>query len=194
MFTCFGYGSLVNAATLSETTEVAPARLKGWRRAWRHSGVTPYGQRCTLTVVPDADCEIWGVVVAIPLEERPHLDRREAQYEAVLLSPGDVTWTAGRPEAWPDPHLWVGHAEYGRAGDADFPVMLSYLDVVLAGFFAEFGEAGVSHFLETTADWHVPILDDRAKPRYPRALLLSDADRAMVDGAIRAAGATKIGL
>ncbi|WP_034491850.1 gamma-glutamylcyclotransferase family protein [Afifella pfennigii] len=192
MFTCFGYGSLVNRATLSEASKVAPGRLKGWRRAWRHSGKTAYGGRCTLTVVEDEACEIWGAIVAIPLAERPDLDRREAQYDAVAPPGEHVTWFEGRPQGWPDPHLYVGHAEYGRPGDADNPIMLSYLDVVIAGFHAAYGEEGVAHFLETTAEWHVPILNDRAAPRYPRALLLSERERGIVDEAIKAAGAVKI--
>ncbi|MCT8266583.1 gamma-glutamylcyclotransferase [Afifella sp. JA880] len=194
MFTCFGYGSLVNAATLTPEVVAVPGRLRGWRRAWRHSGASSYGGRCTLTVVPDPDCEIWGAIVALPHEERPALDRREAQYDVVAPSEEAVTWLAGRPEGWPDPHLYVGHEEYGRPGDADNPIMLSYLDVVLSGFHAVYGEAGIAHFLETTADWHVPILDDRAAPRYPRALALGEHEHARVDEAIAAAGATKISL
>ena len=50
-----------------------------------------------------------------------------------------------------------------------------------AGFRRMFGEEAVAHFAATTADWHVPVLDDRAAPRYPRAVLVSDHERAAVD-------------
>jgi glutathione-specific gamma-glutamylcyclotransferase len=159
--TCFGYGSLVNAATLAPDSRSAPACVAGWRRAWRHSGETAYGRRCTLTVVPDPDCAILGAALLVPA--------------------AGVNWRDGRPDGWPDPFLYVGEEAYARAGDADHPILLSYLDVVIAGFRRMFGEEGVAHFAATTADWHVPVLDDRAAPRYPRAVLVSDAERAAVD-------------
>jgi hypothetical protein len=59
--------------------------------------------------------------------------------------------------------------------------MLSYLDVVIAGFLRTFGASGADHFLQTTDDWHVPVLNDRAAPRYPRALSLSSSERQRVD-------------
>ena len=64
MFTCFGYGSLVNADTLAPGTRTVRVRLTGWRRAWRHTGLTSFGRRCTLTVFSDPDCAIDGVVIA----------------------------------------------------------------------------------------------------------------------------------
>ena len=179
--TCFGYGSLVNAATLAPDSLSAPVLVTGWRRAWRHSGETAYGRRCTLTVVPDPDCVILGAALLVPAGALAALDRREAQYRRVPLAAEDVDWRDGRPDGWPDPFLYVGQENYARAGDADHPILLSYLDVVIAGFRRMFGEEGVAHFAATTADWHVPVLNDRAAPRYPRAVLVSEFERAAVD-------------
>ena len=36
----FGYGSLVNRAT-HDFPEAHPARVTGWRRAWRHTDLRP---------------------------------------------------------------------------------------------------------------------------------------------------------
>lgn len=181
MFTCFGYGSLVNEDTLATGTRAIRVRLTGWRRAWRHSGLSAFGQRCTLTVYPVPDGAIDGVVIAQRMETLPALDAREGQYTRHAVNDDALEWLEPRPDGWPPPFVYVGNAEYRRSGDADHPIMLSYLDVVIAGFMRTFGAAGADRFLQTTDDWHVPVLDDRAAPRYPRALSLSSGERRRVD-------------
>ena len=59
--------------------------------------------------------------------------------------------------------------------------MLSYIDVVVQGYLAEFGMTGVRHFFETTEGWHAPILNDRAAPIYLRAQALTEEERQIVD-------------
>ena len=181
MFTCFGYGSLVNAGTLAPGTRAVRVRLTGWRRAWRHSGPASYGRRCTLTVYPDPGSAIDGVVIAPPIDTLPALDKREGQYTRHAIDAGALDWLDPRPDGWPDPFVYVGNNEYRRPGDADYPIMLSYLDVVIAGFLKTFGASGADRFLQTTDDWHVPVLNDRTAPRYPRALSLSPSERHRVD-------------
>ena len=181
MFTCFGYGSLVNKDTLATGTPAIRVRVAGWRRAWRHSGLTAFGRRCTLTVYRDPDSAIDGVVIAQPLDTLPALDRREGQYGRHPVETGALEWLDPRPDGWPAPFVYVGNDEHRRPGDAEHPVMLSYLDVVIAGFLRTFGETGADRFRHTTDDWHVPVLNDRAAPRYPRALSLNSGERGRVD-------------
>jgi cation transport protein ChaC len=190
IFTCFGYGSLVNRRTLPADAECLRVRVTGWRRAWRHASLTASGRRCTLTVVPDPDCTIFGTVVAQPVSGAGALQQREAQYGQVGLPPESVVWLDERPAGWPDPFIHVGHAEHARPGDFDHPVLLSYLDTVLSGFLATFGDDGPRHFIETTADWHVPVLNDRSRPIYPRAIRLRPEETELVDDLLAAAGAT----
>ncbi len=185
MFTCFGYGSLVNADTLAAGTRAVRVRVSGWRRAWRHSGPTRFGRRCTLTVYPDPDGAIDGVVIAQPKSSLPALDQREGQYSRHAIDHRALEWLEPPPAGWPAPFLYVGDACYRRPGDVDHPIMLSYLDVVIAGFLRTFGGAGADHFLATTDDWHVPVLNDRAAPRYPRALSLSHGERRRVDRCLK---------
>ena len=54
----FGYGSLVNTAT-HDFPDPQPARLRGWRRAWRHTDLRPIA---FLTAIPDEACEIDGLI------------------------------------------------------------------------------------------------------------------------------------
>jgi hypothetical protein len=64
------------------------------------------------------------------------------------------------------------------------PILLSYLDVVVQGYFREFGYSGVEDFFATTAGWDSPVLNDRAAPIYPRSQQLHPGETAMVDRAL----------
>ena len=194
IFTCFGYGSLVNRETLPEDALTARVRVSGWRRAWRHSVGTGDMRRCTLTVIPDPDCSILGAVVAQPGHHEDTMQRREALYHRIDLPPTAVDWLDGRPDEWPEPFIHVGEPAYRRAGDHDHPVLLSYVETVLAGFLRTFGDDGPRHFFETTADWHVPVMDDRNSPVYARATQLGEDERLLVDDLLAEAGVTLIDM
>ena len=192
LFTCFGYGSLVNRQTLPDDAQSIRVRVNGWRRAWRHSSLSTTGRRCTLTVIPDPDCTIYGTIVAQPLARAEPLQAREAQYGKVGLAPKSIEWVDERPDHWPEPFIHVGAAEHARPGDHDHPVLLSYVDTVVSGFLLTFGDEGARHFMDTTADWHVPVLNDRQSPLYPRATELSPDETALVDELLALAGAQLI--
>ena len=189
LFTCFGYGSLVNRDTLPGDAKSARVRVSGWRRAWRHSSLSSTVRRCTLTVIPDPDCTIFGTIVAQPLVQAETLQKREAQYGKIDLAPAAIEWVDERPDHWPEPFIHVGEAEHARPGDHDHPVLLSYLDTVVSGFLLTFGNDGPRHFMDTTADWHVPVLNDRRDPLYPRAPRLTTEETALVDDLLAEAGA-----
>lgn len=170
----FGYGSLVNRATL-DGGAAHPARVTGWRRVWRRAPGRP---AAFLSVEEAPGTEIEGLITAVPGGDWAALDAREAAYRRSPVT-GQVRHAApGRPEV----------ALY-RLADPDHaapceahPILLSYIDVVVQGFLAEFGRAGAERFAATTAGWAAPVLDDRAAPRYPRAQRLAGQERAVVDG------------
>lgn len=168
-FSVFGYGSLVNRLTLPPHVSAEPVSLTGWRRAWRATSVAHAGGVCALSVVPGEDT-IEGLLVTFEDEVRPVIDAREYRYDPLsveALGEGALIFRAS--------------ADVDRFGDAESPVHLSYVDVVVQGFLTEFGEAGVERFFATTDGWHVPILDDRAAPRYPRAQQLTQNERSLCD-------------
>lgn len=192
VFHYFGYGSLVNSATRPQSHEVIPARLFGFRRAWRVSTRRSLlAGACSLTIrAADPDSVVRGVLAAESRVSLPTLDRRERHYDRLTVAADGVT-----PEA-PHPHpgeVYVYRVKpaHDRFGSRRFPVLLSYVDCVLQGYLKVFGEAGVAEFMATTDGWHVPILDDRADPLYPRAQTLSAAERSLVDDALATAGATR---
>jgi len=169
----FGYGSLVNRGT-HEYDHAHPAQITGWRRAWRRS---PSRDICYLTAVPDPACTIDGLIAAVPNADWAALDIRERAYlrhEASHQVSHEVNH---------DPEIAI----YAMAHDkhhpptAKNPILLTYLDVVVQGYLAEFGEDGVTRFFETTDGWGGPVLDDRADPIYPRAQTLTRGETALVD-------------
>ena len=176
-FKVFGYGSLVNRGTLPPHIEVRPKTVRGWRRAWRTASVGANGGACALSVVPDPDTIIDGLVVTFDDVVWPIIEKREKNYDVGYL------------DDEPDVILFRARPEVDRFGDARHPIHMSYIDVTLQGFLREFGEDGAARFMATTEGWHVPILNDRAAPNYPRAQHLSSAEQIKVDALLESVDA-----
>ncbi|HHL20290.1 MAG TPA: gamma-glutamylcyclotransferase [Aliiroseovarius sp.] len=176
----FGYGSLVNRGT-HDYAGAFPARLSGWRRAWR---ATPDRARCYLTVLAQPGAEIWGLVAAVPAPAQAALDAREQAYGRVRIKAG-LSHEAAHSGA-----VELHAIPDGRHFDPgpDNPVLLSYLDTVVQGYLREFGHDGVRHFFESTDGWQAPFVDDRAAPVYPRAQVLDAGERALVDAELARIG------
>lgn len=176
----FGYGSLVNADTHSYHAP-RPAKLTGWRRAWRHTRHRPVS---FLTAVPAAaHDELWGLVAEVPGGDWAALDAREYAYARVMVT--DTTMPLSGPPAEAVAVYAISEGEHAPPR-VDHPVLQSYLDTVLQGYLRVFGEAGLAHFIATTDGWDAPILQDRATPRYPRATALSARERRVIDVALDA--------
>ena len=169
----FGYGSLVNRGT-HHFDGARAARLRGWRRVWRHTTLRPVAY---LTVVPDDATEIDGLIAPVPAQDWAALDARERAYDRVAAHHQVRHDLPHRPD------IAVYTIPEGRHGrpDRTCPVLLSYIDVVIQGFWREFGAAGVRRFIDTTDGWDTPVLDDRAAPRYPRHRGLTGHETALVD-------------
>lgn len=170
----FGYGSLVNRRTHAHG-DARPVQVCGWRREWRATTLRPLA---FLSVIPDPACTIAGLTAKVDAGDWSTLDRREAAYDRIALSPeslcpgvdGHVAIYAIPPAT--DPKL------------DDHPILLSYLDVVVQGFLDHFGPEGVGAFFDTTSGWQVPVMDDRTAPIYPRAQPLLPETGALVDAAL----------
>ncbi|MFX0542844.1 gamma-glutamylcyclotransferase family protein [Roseovarius sp. S4756] len=172
----FGYGSLVNRDTHS-FKNAHPARLKGWRRAWRPTNLR---EVAFLSVVPDEECWLHGLIAPVPDADWHALDIREGAYDRV---------PAAHMVEHPLPHapqiaVYAVPGEHDAEGPQGHHVLLSYIDVVVQGYLREFGSEGAQHFFDTTGGWNVDVLDDRADPRYPRACRLRKAETEVVDEAL----------
>ncbi|QIE45572.1 gamma-glutamylcyclotransferase [Pseudohalocynthiibacter aestuariivivens] len=169
----FGYGSLVNRAT-HRYADPQPATLTGWRRVWRHTDLRSIAY---LTVMPDADSVIDGLIAGVPGDDWLALDEREGAYDRIHAA-HQVCHTLSHT---PQIALYtIPEGKHGRPTDAH-PVLLSYIDVVVQGYLQEYGQAGAQRFFDTTDGWDVPILNDRANPIYSRHCVLSPEERSFVD-------------
>ncbi|MEL7395604.1 MAG: gamma-glutamylcyclotransferase [Pseudomonadota bacterium] len=180
----FGYGSLVNRKT-HDFEDIRTARLKGWRRIWRHTDLRPVAY---LTVVPDPMAEIDGLMAAVPDAGWGALDERERAYDRVSASHQIIHDIPQSPE------IVVYSIPDGKHGQPEnsCPVLMSYLDVVVQGYLQEFGEEGARAFFSTTHGWDAPIVNDRATPVYSRAQILSSDQRGLVDEMLTTLGVTII--
>ncbi|SFR37942.1 gamma-glutamylcyclotransferase family protein [Litoreibacter janthinus] len=169
----FGYGSLVNAATHSYPSTF-PATLHGWRRVWKHTSLR---ELAFLSVMPVQGHQIDGLIAEVPNSDWSALDVREAGYFRIPVEDAEVTHQAGRV----DLQMYQTDPEHEVGASAQHPILLSYVDVVVQGFFNTFGEDGVTRFFETTDGWEAPILNDRSNPLYPRSQTLTLAETSLVD-------------
>jgi hypothetical protein len=179
----FGYGSLVNP----ETHDFAPvhrARAEGWRRAWV---ARPERAVCYLSAVPDAHSFIDGLIAPVPAGGWEKLDEREAAYARL-----DGTDHVSHDSAAERIALYAVAPEHHAAPGPDNPILLSYLDTVIAGYLAVYGPQGAAHFFETTSGWQAPVLDDRAAPRYQRAVAPVPEVIERVDEALASFGSRRL--
>lgn len=176
----FGYGSLVNRATLRTViVHAAPARLTGWRRFWRARPDMPGFPAALLTVRPESGAACDGLIVFDRAENLAAVDAREARYRRVALTSEAIETAAPPPAGCP---LYVYEAEPDLPLHREPPTIpRSYLDAVLQGFLVEHGETGLARFLAETDGFDTPIHDDRSAPVYPRAVVLTDAERTLFD-------------
>jgi len=183
----FGYGSLVHKGTHDHDNH-APARLTGWKRVWV---ATPARALPYLSVIRDEASAIDGLIAEVPDQDWAALDQREAAYQRVPLG----TELTHQMEDMSADSLTVVYSvapDEQQPVSAKNPILLSYLDVVVQGYFDVFGPAGVDHFFMTTFNWTGSYLDDRAAPIYPRAQLC-DADlQAQTDACLKEMGQERI--
>lgn len=184
----FGYGSLVNRATLrTDFIDVRPARLRGYRRSWLLRPDLIGAGSVLLTVRPDPVAACDGVVVIDRAEHLAAVDLREQRYRRVAIASGDLDLAKPLPDGCP---AFVYCAEPPAAEAAARPrvVLRSYLDAVLQGFHAVHGEPGLRRFVEETEGFDLAFHEDREAPLYPRAVTLTDVERDLFDAILATRG------
>ncbi len=167
----FGYGSLVNRLT-HDYPDADAVTIRGWRREWRMAHDLG---RTFLSVVPDPDAQIDGIVARVPRNDWAALDLRETGYQRHLLGADAFAHGSIRPA-----QIYAIAQTQSDPPSHAAPIKLSYLDVVIEGFAQEFGPDGVARFFQTTSGWG-PVLDDRSAPKYQRARPVAPTLRRLVD-------------
>jgi hypothetical protein len=177
----FGYGSLISSASRAETegraTLGVPVRLSaglGYVRAWNDRSPTGFTALGLRKVGPgESGRTINGVLYAVDAHDMAEFDAREHGYARVhvpqaALQP--VSWLAvpSHGQIWTYVPAERAH-KHGLANleaDSAFPILQSYLDVVVTGGL-EHGPDFAAEILETTEGWSRYWLNDRRSGRRP---------------------------
>lgn len=168
----FGYGSLVNRDT-HDYPDARPAELKDWRRIWVE---TPVRAFCFLSARNAGEGSISGLIARVPGGNWAALDERESHYTRQNIGHSIVSGNVSE-----DIQIYSVPPQNHANGTEPKPILLSYLDVVLLGYRAVFGEEGAARFIATTDGWNRPVFDDRAHPLYPRHRQSSAQERLWID-------------
>lgn len=177
----FGYGSLINTASRDATaghrTTAIPARVGagfGFLRCWcdrSATGFTALGLR--RTEPGETATTINGVLYPVVGKEMSDFDSREGGYARIEI-PRDQIQAASWQPLPESGRIWVyvpvtpGHPPGTDllAPSTDFPLLQSYIDVVLEGGL-EYGAEYAREILATTTGWNEYWLNDREMPRRP---------------------------
>jgi hypothetical protein len=177
----FGYGSLINTPSRNDTAgkpvAAIPVRVSaafGYVRSWSdraRTGFTALGLRRPFE--GEAPMTINGVIYPVVGNDMSAFDEREKGYVRVevpraLIEP--VSWQPlpAQGTVW----VYVPKAEGKAPGeglpvpDARFPLVESYIDVVIEGGL-EYGPEFAREIIETTRDWSPYWLNDRTLARRP---------------------------
>lgn len=183
----FGYGSLVNRRTLrTKFLAIRKASVRGWRRFWLPRDAS--AEMALLSVRPEADHVVHGVVVYDLADHLASVDEREAGYSRRIVELDRIAVEAPPAEAVPL-HIYEAHRGAADAETTGSAILQSYLDAVLQGFLTLYGEAGLRRFGAETDGFETIVLRDRHMPRYPRHVRLGEGEAELFDRLVAERGA-----
>ena len=186
-FAYFGFGSLVNRNTLpANHISAIPGTLKGWRRNWQARPIgadTPmqFHNAALLSIQRDRQSQISGLLIIDRIENLPDLEKREHGYQKMPLSVGDFNIDNNEMEALSELLIHTHISPKLADGRNQLSILRSYLDVVMQGYYREYGEAGLGKFMASTNGFELPVNEDRAMPYYSRHQTISDRESAIFD-------------
>ena len=177
----FGYGSLINTPSRNDTAgkpvAAIPVRVSaafGYVRSWSdraRSGFTALGLRRPSG--GEAPMTINGVIYPVAGNDMSAFDEREKGYVRVEVPRALIESVSWQPlPAQGTVWVYVPKAEGKAPGeglpvpDARFPLVESYIDVVIEGGL-EYGPEFAREIIETTRDWSPYWLNDRTLARRP---------------------------
>ncbi len=179
----FGYGSLINSISRQVTGETGAAvavKISGFVRHW--SKISSHYGMSSVVVLADISGACNGVLVEVQGSELKQFDEREKGYQRVLVDLHSINFYDSSQILLAGPgsdiKIWLYQAETIVQPCQKFPVVFSYLDVILAGCL-EYSSEFCDDFIELTQGWQHRMLNDRQNPRYPR--VQEDLDTALLD-------------
>ncbi|MCF6322070.1 MAG: gamma-glutamylcyclotransferase [Rhizobiaceae bacterium] len=178
----FGYGSLVNRKTLPlDIVEAIPVTLKGWRRHWQprpneNIGFGDDQSIALLGIHRDEASEIDGLLIIDRAINQKALDKREASYNKTSIKKSEIIYKNSDLQGNHDVEVYTYLPPKVEMANKVPEILRSYLDVVMQGFYLEFGESGLQRFLDSTDHFDLPVYEDRRAPIYPRHQKMSEQE------------------
>lgn len=176
MFCYIGYGSLINHYTRPSADRLAPIYLSGFQREWSFRNEHGYARITALNVTPKAESSIAAVLAVEPMHALHSLDEREMGYNRTLIDTSLITAVHETDAAWVDEmrerplYIYQAKPENHHLANEDYPILQSYLDVVMDGLIRTFSLTEAARFVREAVGMDRTIINDRAAPIYPRAL------------------------
>jgi len=163
----FGYGSLISEESRKKTglsKKSYIAKLNGFKREWN---IKIHEAKATaLGIIKNSESFCNGIIFEIPEKEIKNFDKRENKYYSrIEIDPNSLNI-----KEFPNIQnikIWVYVTKKPTTPTKDFPILLSYIDVVLNGCL-KINENFAKDFINTTSNWKYTE-NDRNNPRYPRA-------------------------
>ena len=181
----FGYGSLINRKTWFFDAHFEWVQIEGWVRQWCQIIKTPQGGFCALTISPNENSKIDGIIISTNLSTFSVIDKREAGYQKTIINESQISVYENKDtnSMWNREPVFAYTAskESFRWASEKSPILQTYIDVIADGFYKQFGMKGLLNFFCTTQGWELPILNDRDMPIYPRSIDLEPEFLSLVD-------------
>lgn len=183
-----GYGSLLSHDSRLRYSDlncsVIPVTLRGWQRAWN---TRSYEEMQTYVGAQQTDNGALNGVVLPIREISPELQKREQDYEFVPVNLEELEFLSTcdqhlrYQEVLQGKQIWVCQNVKPQSAMKDYPIYQSYIDTCLAGCHETEIDGFDELFINSTIHWEDHWINDRKKPRYPRAAILNDYQQAAID-------------
>ena len=166
-----GYGSLLSKESRARTGisgDALPVRINGISRGWNLAA--PDYHMTAVGVMVDQGSYINANMFPVLENELENFDSREIGYDRTKVNVDDIAMLLGG--AVPYGNFWMYTGQKSSKPSISSPIAQSYIDVILDACLRGYNEDFAREFIKTTQLWEYPWVDDRNKPRYPRAIHL----------------------
>lgn len=182
-----GYGSLMSKDSRLRYSAIGQASIEvevdGYERAWvtrseleKQTYVGAYPKRAARL-----NAQLLPAAVNTDLKKRER-DYSFTPVDVAALHFSGVTEVTQYLKAWlRDCDIRICTTINVQQATKSYPVSQSYIDTCLAGCLENGGEASAKRFIHTTKGWSHHRINDRHKPKYPRAAQVCDHVHLAID-------------
>jgi len=181
-----GYGSLLSHDSRKRFSnlDISPVHVKlhGWQREWQVN--SPAENQTYVGVQPNEKATLNAALIPTTSIDTK-LQQREKDYEFVQVAKEQIEFLSQMPNnnlaRLNESKLWICRPKSNDTPNKSFPVNQSYVDTCLAGALESGLDGYAEEFIHTTVGWHHHWVNDRHRPKYPRAAAICTATLSQID-------------